>query len=123
MVGASLIVGAFILVIPAAVLLMLLILCFAVSRDRYAPYLNTLARGIFVSQNWAMVEVFIIGVIVSLVKIATMATVSLGLSFWAYVAFSICFTLAISGLDRYQCWERLEHMAQQQVFGQPVQTQ
>ncbi len=57
-----------------------------------------------------MVEVFIIGVIVSLVKIAAMATVVLGISFWAYAGFSICFTLAIYNLDRYQCWERIEQL-------------
>ena len=55
-----------------------------------------------------MVEVFIIGVIVSLVKIAKMATVGLGVSFWAYVAFSILFTMVVSALDRYQCWEQIE---------------
>jgi paraquat-inducible protein A len=60
-----------------------------------------------------MVEVFIIGVIVSLVKIAAMATVELGISFWAYAGFAICFTLAISSLDRYQCWERIEALQRQ----------
>ena len=55
-----------------------------------------------------MVEVFIIGVIVSLVKIADMATIELGISFWAYAGFAICFTVAISNLDRYQCWERID---------------
>jgi paraquat-inducible protein A len=42
------------------------------------------------------------------VKIAAMATVVIGISFWAYAAFTICFTLAVSSLDRYQCWERIE---------------
>ena len=58
--------------------------------------------------KWSMVEVFIIGVIVSLVKIAAMATVVVGASFWAYAAFAICFTAAVANLDRYQCWERIE---------------
>ena len=59
-------------------------------------------------QHWVMAEVFIIGVIVSLVKIATMATVTLGLSFWAYAAFSVCFALAVATVDRYQVWEQIE---------------
>ncbi len=57
-----------------------------------------------------MVEVFTIGVIVSLVKIAAMATVVLGISFWAYVAFSILFTFAVASLDRFQCWEMIEKL-------------
>ena len=60
-----------------------------------------------------MVEVFIIAVIVALVKIAAMATVVIGISFWAYAAFTVCFTLAVSNLDRYQCWERIEALKAQ----------
>ena len=103
-------VAAFIIVIPAVVLLLMLILCIPLRQGRYHPWLVPVARGIFLAQNWAMVEVFIIGVIVSLVKIAAMATVVLGISFWAYTAFAICFTLAIANLDRYQCWERIEEL-------------
>ena len=58
----------------------------------------------------SIVEVFIIGVIVSLVKIGAMATVVIGLSFWAYAAFTICFTVAVANLDCYQCWEHIERL-------------
>ena len=101
-------VAAFIIVIPALVLLMTLGLCVPLHQGRYHPWLVPLAKTIFHARNWSMVEVFIIGVIVSLVKIAAMATVVLGLSFWAYAAFTICFTVTIANLDRYQCWELLE---------------
>ena len=102
--------AAFIIVIPAMILVLLLILCIPLERGRYRPWLIPVAKGIFLTQNWSMVEVFIIGVIVSLVKIAAMATVVLGISFWAYAGFSICFTLAVASLDRYQCWERIEQL-------------
>jgi len=101
-------VAAFIIIIPAAVLLMMLAVCIPLSQGRYHPWMVPLAKGIFMAQNWSMVEVFIIGVIVSLVKIAAMATVVIGLSFWAYAAFAVCFTVAVASLDRYQCWERIE---------------
>lgn len=106
----AIMVAAFIIVIPAVVLILLLILCIPLERGQYRPWLAPVAKGIFLAQNWAMVEVFIIGVIVSLVKIAAMATVVLGISFWAYAGFSICFTLAVASLDRYQCWERIEQL-------------
>jgi len=105
-------VAAFIIVIPAAVLLMSLVLSLPLSRDRYYPWLVPLAKTIFLARNWSMVEVFIIGVIVSLVKIAAMATVVIGLAFWAYAAFTICFTVTIANLDRYQCWEHLETLGE-----------
>jgi paraquat-inducible protein A len=55
-----------------------------------------------------MVEVFVIGVIVSLVKIHHMATVVVGLSFWAYVGFSLCFAATMASLDRLQVWREIE---------------
>lgn len=106
----AILVGAFIIYIPAAILVMLLMLCIPLHRGQNRPWLATMAKGIFHFQNWAMVEVFIIGVIVSLVKIAAMATVELGISFWAYTGFSICFVLAVASLDRYQCWQRIESL-------------
>ena len=106
-------VAAFIIVIPAAVLLMMLALCIPLSQGRYHPWLVPIAKGIFLGQGWSMVEVFIIGVIVSLVKIAAMATVVIGLSFWAYAAFTICFTVAVANLDRFQCWEHIEALGGQ----------
>lgn len=108
--GVAIMVAAFIIIIPAIVLVLLLFLCLPLERGIHRPWLTPIAKWIFLSQNWAMVEVFIIGVIVSLVKIAAMATVVLGISFWAYAGFSICFTLAVSSLDRYQCWERIEQL-------------
>ncbi len=106
--AVALMVAAFIIVIPSAILGMLLMLCIPLQQGRYRPWLATTAKWIFLAQNWAMVEVFIIGVIVSLVKIAAMATIVLGISFWAYAGFAICFTLALANLDRYQCWEHIE---------------
>ena len=106
----SLLVAAFILVIPAAILLMMLALSFSLSQDRYHAWMTPVAKTIFLARNWSMVEVFIIGVIVSLVKIAAMATVEIGLAFWAYAAFTICFTLSVAHLDRYQCWQDIERL-------------
>ncbi|MCB1843872.1 MAG: paraquat-inducible protein A [Halioglobus sp.] len=109
----ALMVTAFIIAIPAALLTLIVLLTLALQRGRYRPWLVTTAHAVFLARNWAMVEVFIIGVIVSLVKIASMATVIPGLSFWAYAAFTVCFTLTISNLDRYQCWENIEALARQ----------
>ena len=106
--AVAVIIAAFIIIIPALILVLLLLLCIPLIEGRYRPWLIPVARSIFLIQNWSMVEVFIIGVIVSLVKIAAMATIELGISFWAYVGFAICFTLAITNLDRFQCWERIE---------------
>jgi paraquat-inducible protein A len=108
--GIAIMIAAFIIVIPALILVLLLLLCVPLRSGQYQPWLIPVAKWVFLIQNWSMVEVFIIGVIVSLVKIAEMATVQLGISFWAYAGFAICFTLAIGSLDRYQCFETIESL-------------
>ncbi len=107
----ALLVAAFIIVIPAVVLALLLAVCLPLQRGHGHRWLRQSAHMLFELYNWAMVEVFIIGVIVSLVKIAAMADVSLGISFWAYTGFAITFTLALANLDRYQCWRDIERVS------------
>ena len=104
----ALVVSAFIIVIPAVVLVMILSLCVPLRQRRHTSLLAPLARGIFTLQTWAMVEVFIIGVIVALTKIAALATVVVGFSFWAYALFAVCFIISVANLDRYQCWQLIE---------------
>ncbi len=103
----ALLVTGFIVLIPALVLLLILVLACALSCGWRYHWQAEVGKLIFHMQNWCMVEVFFIGVLVSLVKIANMATVIIGASFWAYAAFSLCFVLALATFDRYQCWKRI----------------
>lgn len=93
---------------PGLLLVALLALTLPIVLDKRAPWLPIVGRAVFTLSEWNMVEVFIIGVIVSLVKIAKLATVVLGLSFWAYIVFTICMVAALSGLDRWQVWHEIE---------------
>jgi len=106
----AVLVAAFIIIIPAVVLILLALISFPLARGKYYSWLQPATSVMFMIQGWAMVEVFIIGVIVSLVKIAAMATVVLGISFWAYTAFAILFTFSLASLDRFQCWEQIERL-------------
>ena len=101
-------VAAFIILVPALVLLLIVLLVGALMLNLRHASLRGIGRLIFMLQRWSMVEVFFIGVLVSLVKIAKMATVVLGISFWAYAGFAILFTLTLTSLDRFQCWRRIE---------------
>ena len=55
-------------------------------RQTYYGWMPLVTRLLFHMQNWAMVEVFLSGLLVGLVKIAHMATVVIGISFWGYGA-------------------------------------
>jgi len=67
-----------------------------------------LGRVIYQTTPWSMAEIYLIGILVSITKIATMATVIIGISFWAYVGFAICFTLTISKMDKNLFWQTLD---------------
>lgn len=104
-------VAAFILVIPGVVLFLLVLLSTCMLRERFYPWMIPTARLVFHLQSWAMVEVFFIGVLVSLVKIAHMATVVIGISFWGYAAFFLLFIAALACIDPLQYWNRMERLA------------
>lgn len=97
-----------IVAVPGLMLATLIALLTYVRRRRSASWLVLAGRSLFMLSPWSMVEVFVIGVLVSLVKIAGMASVVLGISFWAYVAFAVCFTAAFSSLDRLEMWREIE---------------
>lgn len=97
-----------IVVIPALMLAILVALLTPLLRGGGAPWLVPAGRLLFQLNPWSMVEVFVIGVIVSLVKIGEMATVVLGISFWSYLGFGVCFVAALSSLDRLEVWREIE---------------
>ena len=97
--------------VPALMLGTLVALLVPLRRRRPARWLAKAGRLLFALSPWAMVEVFVIGVIVSLVKISELATVEVGVSFWSYVAFALCFTATLSSLDRFQLWREIEACA------------
>lgn len=106
--GLALIVAAFIIFLPAFILILILVLVSALIMEWRYSWLRPVGWLIFTLQVWSMVDVFFMGVLVSLVKVAGMASMSMGVSFWAYAVFSILFIMSTYGLDRAQCWRRIE---------------
>jgi paraquat-inducible protein A len=97
-----------IVAIPGLMIVTLVALLLRIRSGRPASWLVPAGRFFFLLGPWSMVEVFVIGVLVSLVKIAAMASVVLGISFWAYVGFAICLTASLSSLDRLEIWRGIE---------------
>lgn len=66
-------------------------------------------KALFLAKEWSMPEIFLVGVLVSLVKIISLADVALGLSFWAYAGFVVCFVYAMVKLDKMAIWDKIAH--------------
>lgn len=71
-------------------------------------YLVPMFRTVEQAKPWSMVEVFMLGVLVSLVKLAHMATVIPGAGMWSFFALIIVLAWASSTLDAHEVWRRLE---------------
>jgi paraquat-inducible protein A len=69
--------------------------------------LRSLGRLLCRIKPWLMVDVFLIGVLISLVKLMGMADIKMGLSFWAFVGYTVLLIKMISSLDRMWLWQRL----------------
>lgn len=59
-------------------------------------------------QPWAMLEIFMLGILVALVKLAKTATVVPGIALYALVALILVLAAAAASLDPGVVWERLE---------------
>ncbi len=74
-----------------------------------APLVAALLRGIQAVRPWGMIEVFMLGVVVALVKISHTATVVPGIALWAFAALTVLLVLIVN-YDLKQLWRlrRLE---------------
>ncbi|MDQ7048784.1 MAG: paraquat-inducible protein A [Enterobacterales bacterium] len=68
------------------------------------PQVKPILRGIFHLKPWNMTEIFLLGILVSMVKIQSLAQVQFGFSFYAFTLYVVSMALTRLYLDRYQCW-------------------
>jgi paraquat-inducible protein A len=99
---------AFVIVVPAVVLVIAVIVAGLLEMRFFPGWMVAPTRWLFHLNPWSMVEVFSLSVIVSLVKLSSMASVDLGIAFWAYLLFTATFLMALSSLDRMSLWLRIE---------------
>ncbi|MFE8071952.1 paraquat-inducible protein A [Marinobacteraceae bacterium S3BR75-40.1] len=66
---------------------------------------HTLALWLTPIEPWMMTDVFVIGVLVSLIKIVSMAEISLGPAFFLFVAYSLALMVTVNSTDRKKLWD------------------
>ncbi|CAA6817692.1 MAG: Paraquat-inducible protein A [uncultured Thiotrichaceae bacterium] len=57
---------------------------------------------------WGMLEVFMLGVLVAVVKLGDMAVLVLGPAFWSFAALIVCMAAATAILDPFVVWNSLK---------------
>ncbi|MFB3079939.1 MAG: paraquat-inducible protein A [Lysobacterales bacterium] len=103
----AVIVFASIILIPGAFLIGAVYVSSALKLNRSLPGTVMVLRWMLMLMPWSMAEIFLIGILVSFVKIVTIADVSLGLSFWSYVLFTVCMVVVTLYPDKRRLWARV----------------
>jgi paraquat-inducible protein A len=75
---------------------------------RMAPGAMVVTRWISFTEPWNMIEVFLLGVLVSLLKLGKLAELHFGVGFWAFTILMFCMAAAVAAIDKRELWDRLE---------------
>jgi paraquat-inducible protein A len=72
------------------------------------PYAKQVFRFYEVLHPWAMTEVYMLGILVALVKLADLATINVGIALYSFAALIPFMAATDASLDDHEIWERLE---------------
>lgn len=93
---------------PALKILMTLYVLVPLRLGRVPPGLARTFRALDALSPWGMLEVYMLGVLVAITKLSGMASITVNVGFWAFVATLLLTTTATSLLDPRVVWDRVE---------------
>ena len=108
--GVALIVALTAFIVPAAEIGLLGYALLALVLPRRLPGVTATMRLLERLRPWAMAEILLLGVLVSLVKLAVLARVIPGVGLWSLCALIVLTAMARSTFDVSDYWERLEEL-------------
>lgn len=98
------------ILIPLAKLLLLFIVSLCLSlRVRLRP-LAFLFRSYCHIEEWGMTEIFLIGILITVVKMNPTAAISYETGFFAFAGLTLLLVCSVCTLDRHDYWERIEKL-------------
>ncbi|MGD8629798.1 MAG: paraquat-inducible protein A [Gammaproteobacteria bacterium] len=97
------------IVVPLFELLILLYVFVPLKLNRVPWKMASVFRMAQNLSPWSMMEVFLIGIIVAVVKLVGMATIVPGTALWAFGLLIITLAAAAANMDSQVVWERLEY--------------
>jgi paraquat-inducible protein A len=108
--GLAAIVFTFTIAIPAVFLVGVIYVSSSISLRQLLPGTKGTLRLVLRLIPWSMAEIFLIGILVSFIKIVSLADVALGLSFWSYFLFTVSMTVVVSHLNKRELWRDIESL-------------
>lgn len=112
----SVIVLVVVMIVPLLMALAVSYLVLTIKLNRVSMRTFRLLRVIDALKFWNMVEIYFLGMAVSMVKVVSMATLAVGASFWAFLLFNLFLVATLLHFDRLQ----LTVVIKQQLANQPL---
>jgi paraquat-inducible protein A len=104
---AALLIAIFAVIAPALQIGFLLAVLLSVRRPPAPRWVGTLLRWMEIAGSWSMVEVMLLGILVSLVKIAALARVIPGVGIFAAGGLILLLAAMSSSFDPREAWSRI----------------
>ena len=97
-----------VVIVPAVHLLSMLYILVPLQSNRVPRYLARVFRMIIFLKPWGMLEVFLLGILVSVVKLAKMATIVPGVSLFAFLILIFVQAAMTVTLDSHLIWHHID---------------
>jgi paraquat-inducible protein A len=98
-----------VVLVPAIHLLSMLYILWPLQLNRIPHHLAHALRLVGFLKPWGMVEVFMMGILVSAVKLLKMASIIPGVALFAFMALIFVLAALTVALDEHQVWERIRY--------------
>lgn len=108
----AMLINVTIILLPVTILFLILLLHGRVVSHLPKGLQIWMTKMLFMVKDWCMPEIFLVGVLISLIKITSLAEISIGLSFWAFAGFVACFIFTLVKLDKKAIWDKVAHHGQ-----------
>lgn len=93
---------------PLVEMLMLLYLLIHMARRRIPANFARVVRCIQLTRPWGMIEVFMVGVLVTVAKLSAMAEVLPGIALWSFATLVVVLAVLMA-FDPRELWQHLEN--------------
>jgi len=105
--GLSLVVLLTSIVIPLTKILCLLYVLIPLRNNRHPWGLAPVFRFLETLTPWSMIEIYMLGVLVAVVKLASMATIVPGIALYSFASLILVMTTADATLESRAIWEQI----------------
>jgi paraquat-inducible protein A len=96
--------------IPLIKLSLLFIVSLSLVKNVFARQLPTLFRWYCHIEEWGMTEVFLIGILITIIKMSHTADISYEIGFFSFVGLSLALVGSVFTLDKHHYWNMIEKL-------------